>query len=92
MGGQQRHVVPIPEQPPQAEGRRTYGVCAALDGQPVIDESGKTLWHLVANPECRCPHGMAAMVCPYGHMLECHFPLTCAEAECEHYRRAEEEE
>lgn len=38
-----------------------------------------------------CPKGavnpMACMFCPYGHMLECHYPLTCDEAECSHYQR-----
>lgn len=37
-----------------------------------------------------CPQGagspMACMFCPYGHMLECHYPLTCEEAECSHYQ------
>lgn len=40
-----------------------------------------------ANPECRCFTPVAAMFCPYGHMLECHYPMTCEEAECEHYKR-----
>lgn len=26
----------------------------------------------------------ACMFCPYGHMLECHHPHTCEEAECSH--------
>lgn len=43
-----------------------------------------------------CPTGatspMACMFCPYGHMLECHFPLTCEEAECSHYLREIESE
>ena len=29
---------------------------------------------------------MACMFCSYGHMLECHFSLTCEEAECSHYQ------
>jgi hypothetical protein len=37
-------------------------------------------------PRARC------MFCPYGHMLTCHYPLTCAEAECDHYLREIEEE
>lgn len=36
-----------------------------------------------------CPRGMrnaaACMFCPNGHMLECHYPKTCQEAECGHY-------
>lgn len=29
---------------------------------------------------------IACMFCPYGHMLECHYPKTCAEAVCSHYQ------
>ncbi len=25
-------------------------------------------------------------LCPYGHMLECHYPQTCEEAQCDHYK------
>lgn len=43
-----------------------------------------------------CPLGksspMACMFCPYGHMMECHYPHTCEEAECSHYQREMEEE
>jgi len=35
---------------------------------------------------------VACMYCPYGHMLECHYPLTCDEAECDHYKAEMEEE
>lgn len=35
---------------------------------------------------------MACMFCPFGHMLECHYPYTCEEAECSHYQREVEEE
>jgi hypothetical protein len=44
-----------------------------------------------ANPECRC-NPMQAMMCPYGHMLECHYPKTCREADCQHSRRYREDE
>lgn len=30
---------------------------------------------------------MACMFCSYGHMLECHYPYTCEEAECSHYQQ-----
>jgi len=33
---------------------------------------------------------MACMICSYGHMLECHYPHTCEEAECSHYLRDRE--
>lgn len=44
-----------------------------------------------ANPKCRC-NPQQAMFCPYGHMLECHIPMTCREAECGHYKRNVENE
>lgn len=28
------------------------------------------------------PH--SCIFCPYGHMLECHYPMTCREAHCQH--------
>jgi len=38
-----------------------------------------------------CPLGpgtpMKCMFCPYGHMLECHYPMTCDEAMCSHYEQ-----
>ena len=38
-----------------------------------------------------CPCGgvtpMACMFCPFGHMLECHYPYTCEEVECSHYQQ-----
>ena len=60
-----------------------YGVCKALDGQPIAGTDEV----LRAHPECVCPNPMAPMFCPYGHMLECHYPMTCSEAECSHYER-----
>lgn len=43
-----------------------------------------------------CPVGslspMACMFCPYGHMTNCHYPLTCEEAECIHYQAEMEAE
>ncbi len=44
----------------------------------------------------KCPTAgmtpMACMLCPYGHMLECHYPYTCEEAECHHYQQEMEAE
>lgn len=37
------------------------------------------------NPKCVCPNPMAAMFCMTGHMLECHYPMSCSEAECSHW-------
>lgn len=39
----------------------------------------------VLQPGCVCANPMQQMWCPYGHMTECHLPLTCAEARCDHY-------
>lgn len=43
-----------------------------------------------------CPRGfrslMACILCPNGHLLECHFPHTCEEVECSHYRQEMEAE
>jgi len=43
---------------------------------------------VAANPQCKCSP-MQAMFCPYGHMLECHWPKTCNEAQCDHLSRYE---
>ena len=40
---------------------------------------------LAPNPECLCFHPMAAMFCSFGHMLECHYPMSCEEAVCAHF-------
>jgi len=37
------------------------------------------------NDQCVCPNPMAAMACPFGHMLECHYPKDCREALCSHF-------
>ena len=29
---------------------------------------------------------MACMFCQYGHMTDCHYPLTCEQANCSHYQ------
>ncbi len=38
----------------------------------------------------KCPPGavspMACMFCEFGHMTDCHYPGTCEEVECSHYR------
>lgn len=44
-----------------------------------------------SNPRCRCS-AMQAMFCAFGHMLECHYPHTCREAQCDHYLRQMENE
>jgi hypothetical protein len=64
------------------------GVCKALDGTKVQGSDEV----LTANPDCICSNPMAAMLCPYGHMLECHYPQTCTEAECGHYLAQREDE
>ena len=42
-----------------------------------------------AEPQCRCSP-MQAMFCPFGHMLECHYPKTCNEAQCDHWLRSKD--
>ena len=37
-----------------------------------------------------CINTMGCMFCQYGHMLECHYPLTCSEADCSHYQADED--
>ena len=38
----------------------------------------------------QCPLGYrsptACMFCRFGHMTDCHYPLTCEEASCSHYQ------
>jgi hypothetical protein len=42
----------------------------------------------------KCPLGarnpMACMLCSYGHMVSCHYPLSCDEANCNHYSEDQE--
>lgn len=35
---------------------------------------------------------MACMFCNFGHMTECHYPMTCQEANCSHYREQNADE
>jgi hypothetical protein len=41
-----------------------------------------------------CPKGatspIACLFCSTGHMLECHYPMTCSQAQCSHLARYEE--
>ncbi|MDE0360650.1 MAG: hypothetical protein OXI74_05730 [Rhodospirillaceae bacterium] len=43
-------------------------------------------------PACRCADqpALKAMFCPNGHMTECHYPLDCRTAACQHLDRYEE--
>jgi len=43
--------------------------------------------------ECSCGVAslVACMFCPYGHILECHYPRACEEVECSHCRQEMEE-
>jgi len=38
----------------------------------------------------QCPMGgtspMACMFCQFGHMTDCHYPLTCEQANCSHFQ------
>lgn len=42
------------------------------------------------NPDCECPRIIQAMYCLTGHILECHFPIPCSEADCDYYRNDQE--
>lgn len=44
------------------------------------------------NKDCKCPTPQASMFCMTGHMLECHYPLSCREAQCSHFAAAQLEE
>lgn len=35
---------------------------------------------------------MACMFCPYGHVLECHYPYNCEKVKCSHYLQEMETE
>lgn len=72
-----------------------YGVCKALDGQEVaVPENWPAELPkpspLQATPGCVCDNPMAAMFCPYGHMMECHYPMNCEQAQCSHLTRYRE--
>ena len=42
------------------------------------------------NPKCVCyPNLLAAMFCMTGHMTECHYPMSCRDANCSHLDRYE---
>lgn len=36
-------------------------------------------------------HPLACMFCPTGHLLECHAPMTCDQAECSHLVKYDED-
>lgn len=75
--------------------RQLSGTMPAIEAwkkaREIINKQGITK---IANGEC--PTGalspMACNFCPYGHMLECHYPQTCEEAECSHYQQELEAE
>ena len=56
-----------------------------------IDKNAKYPSGLGKIDRNECPLGYhspaACMICSCGHMLECHFPKSCEEAECSHYER-----
>ena len=46
-----------------------------------------------SSPNCACRRQgqqQAAILCPTGHLTECHHPLGCREAACSHLTRYEE--
>jgi hypothetical protein len=75
--------------------RELSGTLPAIEAwkkaREIINKQGITK---IANGEC--PTGatlpIACTFCPYGHMLECHYPQTCEEAKCSHYQQEMEAE
>ena len=60
-----------------------------------IVEIGKELGHatgigLIDRGECprQATNPHFCTFCEYGHMLDCHYPKTCEEANCQHYQQA----
>lgn len=45
----------------------------------------------IAAGECplNAKSAMACTFCMKGHMLSCHWPMTCGESKCDHYQREE---
>ncbi len=41
---------------------------------------------------CEATSPITCTFCAFGHMLECHHPFTCEEAECSHYQQEMEYE
>lgn len=44
----------------------------------------------------KCPNPIppfiGCMLCPYGHLTECHYPYTCDSDMCHHYDNYEEDD
>lgn len=64
-----------------------------------IEEAEKDLGHATgigAIDRGECPMGavlpIACMLCDYGHVMDCHYPKSCEEANCYHYQEAIAEE
>lgn len=58
-----------------------------------IEEAEKKLGHAtgigrIDRGECpmHAVSPVACTFCSYGHMLDCHYPMTCEEAECSHFK------
>ena len=63
------------------------------NSQEVIDKAERELRHaigigLITRGECplgaRAP--TACMLCRFGHLMDCHHPKTCEQANCSHYQ------
>ncbi len=57
-----------------------------LQGRPtgiLRIEMGECPWGATA--------GISCVLCSSGHLMDCHFPQSCEEAQCEHWKRAQEE-
>lgn len=71
------------------------GNIGILDFLRMLPLDGKYEPGLVRIKTGTCPmkssHPMSCMFCMCGHMLSCHYPMTCEEAECDHYQREQED-
>jgi hypothetical protein len=65
-----------------------YGLSLSMMMATVAAENPEGI-NLQPHPLCICENPMQAMFCPYGHMMECHLPLSCKEAQCSHLSKYE---
>jgi hypothetical protein len=75
-----------------AEAFISAGVAPELAKQEAakdVERMGVTKVYMGKCPlKAQSPH--ACMFCHCGHMTECHWPLTCVEAQCSHFKRYQE--
>ena len=55
----------------------------------LMDSDRPEVWCALHNT--KITNLMACMLCPYGHITECHHPYTCDSQYCNHYKYQNEE-